>query len=141
MSELLDDFSDDYNLEKTRHGCVTAWLWLGIIGSGLAVVIYLIPGGFVNSMLEESGAEPLSKWLIIFFSISSLVGLFSYYLMLNWKKSGFYIAVGLSLLSALTTYLYMYDLYSIIMAFLSPLILYAILQIQKDGVSAWNHLE
>lgn len=140
MEDILDDFSQSE--EKNRHGCVAAWLWFSIVASLLAALLYLLGGEFVNQSMELSGSEPLSKTMMITYSTISIIGIYGYYMILQWKKTGFYIIIGISLLSGLWSYMSNGDIIMTIASiFIGPIILFLILQIRKDGITAWDHLE
>ena len=63
-------------------------------------------------------------------------------MILQWKKTGFYIIIGISLLSGLWSYMSNGDIIMTIASiFIGPIILFLILQIRKDGITAWDHLE
>ena len=84
---------------RQRHGFTTFWLWLGIITNCISFIVYLIltvdvgkmynaaetPGGLVSS---AATSLLISCIFGIFFSIAHIIG---NYLMLNWKKKGFYV--------------------------------------------------
>lgn len=95
----------------------------------------------MNLIMEESGAQSMSKMTMMAFAIISIVSIVGYYMIMQWKKIGFYIVSGLSVLSGLVNYSVTNDMTAIIGAFLGPIILFAILQIRKDGYTAWDHLE
>lgn len=141
MSEILDDYNDGQSIEKTRHGCVSGCLWFGVVASALSVVFYIFGGDAMTTLAEQAGQESFPDAMIYIGAITAAIGLFGYYLILKWKKNGFFIVLGLSAISGVATYFIMGDITSLAASFIGPLILYAILQIQKDGVSAWDHLE
>ena len=141
MDNLLDDFDDTDNLMKERHGCVTAWLWFSIVASVFTVVTMLFGGDLFNSLLEETGQETMSKSYIYVSVLLTGIGVYAYIMLLKWHKNGFFLACGLSIIGGLVGYFMIGDIFSLLGAFIGPVILFAILQIQKNGVSAWNHLE
>jgi hypothetical protein len=122
----------DIVLKKERHGCVTAWLVLLIIVNAIISFIYL----FRNETLQLS----VSPTLIILFGLIGIANIVFAILLLSWKKIGFFgfiissiIALILNLYAGLGTFQSIAGLFGVI-------ILYAILSIKKDGISAWDNL-
>ena len=84
---------------RQRDGFTTFWLWLGIITNCIAFIVYTIMAievGKVYNAAETAGgivSSTVTYLLIsgifgIFFSIAHIIG---NYLMLKWKKKGFYV--------------------------------------------------
>ena len=121
---------------KQRPGFVTFWLWLGII---MNVVLALI---MVSVFTTNNTLPILSLILALLIPVMDIVGSI---LLLNWKKFGFWLKV-ISGVIFIAIILFSYKSFSesldyIIIAVISPIILLAILQIQKDGISCWKQLE
>lgn len=120
---------------KTRHGFVSFWLWLGIITN---VVFALI-------MISVFTSNHLGLiWSLILALLIPIMNIAGSVLLLNWKKFGFWLRV-ISSVFLIVIILFSYKSFSdsldyIIIAVVSPIILLAILQIQKDGVSCWKQL-
>ena len=120
---------------KTRHGFVTFWLWLGII---MNVVLALI----MVSVFTSDNTIPLGSLLLVI--LTPVMDIVGSVLLLNWKKFGFWLRV-ISSVYFIVVILFSFKSFSesldyIIMAVISPIILLAILQIQKDGISCWKQL-
>lgn len=120
---------------KTRHGFVTFWLWLGII---MNVVLALI---MVSVFTTNNTLPILSLILALLIPVMDIVGSI---LLLKWKKFGFWLKV-ISGVIFIAIILFSYKSFSesldyIIIAVISPIILLAILQIQKDGINCWKQL-
>lgn len=141
MSEILDDFTDERDQERSRHGCVSGCLWIGVILSALSMVLYLFGGDMMDAIMEMAGEESFPRALMYIGIISSVLNLFGYYLLLRYKKNGFYIILSLNILSGIASYFYQGDITSLAVAFVVPLILYAVLQIQNEGIPAWEHMD
>ena len=157
---------------KQRHGFVTFWLWLGIIGSIISIPASIISGknltnlGYYGMQLINAGVdlESFNKTLqthtlimIIVGAVSGIFMLVFYSNILHWKKNGFWGIVITAVIAAIINMIMMniikqdylsiglmLNLNSIIQVVATPLsilILWAILQIKKNGVSCWKQLE
>jgi len=118
-----------------RHGCVTAWLIFMLIANSIVALIYLFT---INKLEQTLNISLRSIALLII--LSALNTIFSI-MLLSWKKIGFY---GFAITAVIALVIN-------IMIGISPMraliglagfaILYAILQIKKDGISAWQNLK
>ena len=61
----METINEDSNVEKQRHGCVTAWLILMIIANSITGVIYL----FASEMITENLPGDVSTPMIILLGI------------------------------------------------------------------------
>ena len=83
--------------------------------------------------------EPMSDRLVTF--VLTGVMIVGYIGLLKWKKSGFYIIVGAQILNwFMSISIGMLKGWYIIVPFISIAILFAILQIKKNGKSCWSQL-
>lgn len=124
-----------------RHWFVTFWLWLGIVANALASILYSILL-FSSIGLFSSTPEPL--WLRLIWVISCLAAIGGYLLMLQWKKIGFWIVLGLHILNCLVWLPMMPEMgffYTIITSLFPVVVLYAVLQLKQNGVSYWKSLQ
>lgn len=157
---------------KQRHGFVTFWLWLGIIGSVISIPVSIISGknltnlGYYGMQLINAGVDlgPFNKTIqthalimIIVGAVSGIFMLVFYSNILHWKKNGFWGLVITAVIAAIINIIMMnfvkqdylsiglmLNLNPIIQVVATPLsllILWAILQIKKNGVSCWKQLE
>ena len=122
------------NEGKERHGCVNAWLWIVII-SNLGLGIYYAAtmfSAYTNTMSLGFGL----------LSILATLNVLGVILLMRWNKCGFYLFVVSSVLATLVNVgvLSLEPLVSLF-GLLAILIWWGILQIKKDGVSAWSLLE
>lgn len=119
---------------KQRHGFVSFWLWLLMIANAVFAIIMV-------------KVTPISNMIIsLFFALLlPLLNIAGSILLLNWKKLGFWLILGApfyyflieisgsaSTIDALTNL----GLNLILL----PLVLFAILQIKKNGMSCWKQL-
>ncbi|MDY4757226.1 MAG: hypothetical protein SO287_06480 [Parabacteroides sp.] len=124
-----------YALPSTqeRHGCVTTWLWI-VIASNLIGSLYYVAEMFNGYSYTAMGYGLLSACSLA----TSLGGI----LLWKWYKCGFYLFAGSAIISSLSTIFFPIDENSILFSsFIGILIWWAILQIRKNGQSAWSLLE
>lgn len=129
-------------MEKRRHGFVTFWL-------GFMCVVNLIYGLYAAYQLI-SGIGMGNAGVQVVGTIGCLVNFVASIMMLEWKKMGFWIFTTMSIIGCISNIILFQQLgYSIVVAMiaaviatgLSLLILWAVLQIKKDGISCWKQLE
>lgn len=122
------------NEGKQRHGCVSAWLWITII-SNLGYAIYyatLMFGAYTSSMSLGFGLM----------SILGIINILGSILLLRWNKCGFYVFIVSSILAAIVNLgILKITPYVAISGVIAIIIWWGILQIKKDGISAWELLE
>lgn len=160
----------DYEFDPERNGFVTFWIWFMIIVN-IGMVIYQF---FANSVvdpwilrnLESAGLTDLvgklqdivalSNWATVIISVGAVVGLF---MLLSWKRMGFWVVFAMAILTMIATLVVHYMLTDAFDGYLlfggiddgitammifQPLIpvviLFAVLQIKKYGRSCWSDL-
>lgn len=95
MSEQIEKQNDS----RQRHGLTTFWLWLGAITNSIAIIVYIIMAVGISriyiSEASESGIVSSAVtylWIISIFGILfSIANIWGNFLMLDWKKKGFYV--------------------------------------------------
>ncbi len=123
--------------EKQRHGCITAWLILMIIANSCIALIYLFASDQLSKQM--AGDIPTSMFYVLAF-ISAMNVVFAVFLF-QWKRWGFYGFI-LNALAGFAINLKMgMDIGSSLFGLVGIGILYAILQIKKNNVSAWEQME
>lgn len=171
-----------YPAVKERHGFVTFWLWLMILGNDLGVVYgvlssqhiyesiretsrvisenpeaYNIESGVLDSFNESANLH--ADILLICTLLSAVCSIVFVIFIMKWKKVGFWFWSGTVLvfgtINVILTNLFVKDfaslnlsmdlgIYFLIMLIMIPiviLVLWAILQIKKNGISCWKLLE
>jgi len=142
-----DQFYHDDAIIKTkrRHGFLSFILWLQLIGQIVILIAYLFGFDFKPNSLEN---------IILFGSYSSnfnyifsvllipILEITSITLLLNWKKYGFILYIISNIISLIISPKTGFLGQSLIfLPILWLLLIFALLQLKKDGVSAWNNLK
>jgi hypothetical protein len=136
METLDQNLLDKPEQGKQRHGCVTAWLILMIIGNSMVALFLLFAGNFIG----QTQSLPIPPSMLIILSILGIVNVICAIMLMQWKKIGFWgfiitsvIAFGINIQLEL-------GIGQSVSGLISIGILYAILQIRKNGVSAWENM-
>jgi len=132
------------NVEKERHGFVTFWLWFMIIAGIVGAIM-----NFINADTTATNLYFLTGKLInpAIIYVLGLLGLFNVgfsIALLNWKKWGFWafcVSAVVALIINISIGLASIMPVMVVGGAVSLLILWAILQLKKDGVSCWSNLE
>lgn len=119
---------------KQRNGCITAWLWVAIVVNiGLAIF-------YAVSMFSAYSSEMALGFGIC--SIFGVINILGAILLMRWNKTGFYLFLVSSLISAVVNVCVLkMSASTAISSVFAIVIWWAILQAKKDGVSAWSQLE
>lgn len=122
------------NRLKQRNGCISFWLWLAII-INMAMVVY-----YALSMFSADSSEiALGIGLC---SIFGVVNVLSAILLLRWNKIGFYMMVVSSIMAIVVNICVLKREPMAMVGSLSAIVIWwAILQMKKNGVSAWSQLQ
>lgn len=124
-------------VEFKRHAFVTSWLWFCVVINGLCAVGYFALL-FSSKGLWTRTPEPI--WLRLIWLFGSVVTLYGYIMLLKWKRLGFYLCMGMSILSAVVS-LIVSGSFTALSAIIGILVLYSILQIKRDGVEYWEAMD
>jgi len=135
------------NTPKKRNVFVTFWMWLMIVVSTLDIIRFF-------SELKYFSNNPQNLVIDCIWCLSLLAIIVFVFLLLHWKKIGFWGIVGSIVITTISVFIVPsiiprgdnvisiddYVLIIIIgMFYILPL--FAILQIKKEGVSCWKHLK
>ncbi|HRI27326.1 MAG TPA: hypothetical protein PK239_10390 [Chitinophagales bacterium] len=121
--------------QKERHGFVTAWLVLVLVVNALGTVINF------KAAFELYYDTNTSVKNIILLGLFSIMNVMFAALLLQHKKNGFWGIAGTSVAIFMVNLYNGTDVLYAMFGFLALAILYGILQITKNGVSAWENLE
>jgi len=111
---------------KKRHGCVTTWL----------VMVLVITAVSIFANLAEGFYYPWNIYFLM--SVGQLVCVI---LMFNWKIIGFWGFVGIQLPAFFLNMSVGLETFDSLVGLLAPVILYAIMQIKRNNISAWDQLD
>lgn len=127
--------------ERSRHGCLTAWLIFMIVVNSFVVLANLAFGllsNQINSAVAAQGVSvPTWAWLVL-----AGLGIFNIICasaLLNWKKWGFYGFLGTSVAAFIVNLSIGVGLPSSLSGFLGIAILYGLLNIGGEN-RAWPRL-
>lgn len=143
---------------KQRHGFVSFWLWLMIIADVGGIVLQAANAPYAKWLYATKEKADLFVYVehsmgnyytyAAYFMIAlSLVNATGAIMLLNWRKIGYWMLVG----SAATLSAIMISfgiiggftapvITSMFGAVVGPIILWAILQIKRNGISCWKQL-
>lgn len=122
---------------KSRAGFTTFYLWLGIVLNSLMGIAYFVT--IFTRIGLWSTYDPM--YTRIYGFISSAILFYGYLSLMRWNKSGFYILILMAGISQIMNLVAGGTLsFSTFFPLFSVLILYAVLQIRKNGKSCWEQL-
>jgi hypothetical protein len=137
MDEIIDSPPPDQR-PKARHGCVTAWLIFMIVANSLVALMYFFNGSAISDALPGITISPSIIMILGFVGILNVI----FAIMLwQWKKLGFWGFIASSLISFGINMTIGLGIAQSLFGLIGVGILYAVLQIKQDDVSAWNHME
>jgi hypothetical protein len=133
--QSLNSYDDPYSPPRERHGCVTAWLILMIIANSVLALIYL----FTANKLAQTMNIPII--LVVALVILGVANVIFSVMLWSWKKSGFYGFVITGIIAFFINISIGISPVRCVLGLIGIAILYGILQIKNDGISAWENLE
>lgn len=122
---------------KSRHGCLTAWLSLMLIGNALTALLYVFEG---NVVMESFPGE-ISYTMVMLLTILGFANVACAFLMLKWKKIGFWGFLVTSFLTLIVNLNVGLSIGQALLGLIGIGILFGVLQIKQDGESGWENLE
>jgi hypothetical protein len=133
----MEELKERMNIPKQRHGCVTAWLVLMIIANSVTALVYLFAGDTVAQNLPGE-VSTTRLMLLALMGIGNVI--FSVFL-LKWKMLGFWGFIATSIGALILNISMGLSIGQSLFGLVGIAILFGVLQIKKDDVSAWDHLE
>ena len=132
--------TDELPTLKERHGCVTAWLVFMIItNAGLAVYYFFFTDMVLDGLSYMDIYPPKSTILLL--GGMTIINVILALMLLSWKKWAFWSFGVMSIIAFVVNLSIGLPIAQSIMGLFSILILFAILQIKENGVSAWDNME
>lgn len=122
---------------KKRHGCVTAWLILMIIANSFSAIAYL----FLGEMIRDTLPQDISQSMMYILALLGIANLIFAIMLFKWKKWAFWGFVATSIAAFGINMSLGLGIGSSLFGLVGIAVLYGILQIKQDGVSAWDNLE
>lgn len=119
---------------KDRHGFVTFWLVLMIVLSALSAITNF------NMVITNKMHENLTPQIVILLGVLGLVDVVFSVLLYQSKKIGFWGIVATSIIIFIIKSATI-SIESAGVGLIEIAVLYGVLQIKKDGISAWDNLE
>ena len=124
------------NQLKKRHGFITFWLTLIIIGNSIMILINI----FAPNLIVKSLHYP-SQLIMILYTLVAIINIVNAIMILKWKKWAFYSCIFTALVGALLNSYVGSTAFASLIGLISIPFLYGILQLTKDNISAWDNLE
>ncbi len=125
------------NLNKQRHGCVTAWLILMIIANSFTAILYLFAGDTVSQNFPGG----ISNTMMILLGIIGIGNIIFSVLLFKWKKIGFWGFIFSSIVALAINLNIGISIGQSLFGLAGIAVLYGVLQIKKDTVTAWDNLD
>lgn len=122
---------------KSRHGCVTAWLIFMIIANSVVALIYF----FATEMVTDAIPELDSDSMILLLGVLSVLNVVFAVFLLQYKRWAFFGFVATAIGAFLINLSIGLGIFQSLMGLVGIGILYGILQIKQNGVSAWDSLD
>lgn len=133
----MEQINENPNVSKQRHGCVTAWLVLMIIANSLTAIIYL----FASEMITDNLPGNVSTPMIILLGIIGIANIVFSVMLFQWKKLGFWGFIITSIGALIINLSIGLGIGQSLFGLVGIAILYGVLQIKKDSITAWENLE
>ena len=125
------------NLNKQRHGCVTAWLIFMIIANSFTAFLYFFTGDTVSQNFPGG----ISNTMMILLGVMGTGNIIFSILLFNWKKIGFWGFLFTSIVALIINLNIGLGIGQSLLGLVGIVVLYGVLQIKKDTVTAWNNLD
>jgi hypothetical protein len=122
---------------KQRHGCVTTWLVLMIIGNSVSAIMYL----FANDIITQNLPSEVSNSMMIVLAVLGIGNVVFSVMLFNWNKLGFWGFILTSICALIVNLSIGLGIAQSLFGLAGVAILYGVLQIKKDNVTAWDNLE
>ncbi|MBK3519568.1 hypothetical protein [Carboxylicivirga marina] len=133
----MESTNENQQAARQRHGCVTAWLILMIITNSLSAVLYLFGG----DMISQSFPNGISDSMLTLLAVLGVANVVFSFLLLKWKRLGFWGFLLTSLGALAVNLMVGLGITQSLLGLIGIGILFAVLQIKKDDVSAWDNLD
>ncbi len=133
----MEIINNQYEPEKQRHGCVTAWLILMIVANSLTAITYFLASNVIVQNFPGNITQTKVYLLAILGSFNVLFAV----MLMKWKKAGFIGYIITSVGTLIVNITSGIDPLQSVFGLVGVGVLFAILQIKRNSVSAWENLE
>lgn len=120
--------------DKKRHGCLTTWLILMLIGNSGTALLYLFGSEALRQTIPNAPA-----WVFSLLIVMSLCNLACTIALFNWKKWGFWGFCATSVIALAINLSIGLGVASSLSGLLGVILLYGVLQIGKEK-KGWSQL-
>lgn len=121
-----------------RHGCVVTWLILLIVGNAISSLVSITMS---EMMAKMDGVDYLNPPYYEWSGYIGLITIAGTILLYRKRKLGFHLVVISSMFSAALLFWVTRQWTDALVPFIGVAVLYWILQITRDGETAWRQLE
>jgi len=132
----MENANENADIVKQRHGCVTAWLVLMIIVNASSAFVYLCASSVITAHFPEN----ISTLTIVSLGALCIANVVFAVMLFKWKKFGFWGFTGTSIIALVINLNVGLGVGQSLGGLIGVALLYGILQIKKDDVTAWKNL-
>src|SRR5210317_385863 len=122
---------------KKRHGLVNALLFLMILTSIYFSIKYL----FFGETISTDSPQSISQEIFIIRGLISIINVVFFIMLFQGKKLGFWGIVGINIIAFIINLSTGVGILTSLQGIVGIVILYAILQIRKETITAWETLK
>jgi hypothetical protein len=122
---------------KQRHGCVTAFLILMIVLNSIGALTYLFAGDTISKNIPGG----VSDTMMISLAVLGVLNVVFAVMLYKWKRLGFWGFIITSMGAFAINMSIGLGIFQSISGLVGIVILFGVLQIKKDNISAWTNLE
>lgn len=133
----MDLLDENEIRNRERHGCVTAFLILMIIGNALTAVTYV----FMGDMIAQNFPGGISTSMLMLLSVIGIANVVFAVSLWQWKRWGFYGFLASSVITLAINLSIGVGIGQSFGGLIGIAILYGVLQMQQSGSSGWDNLE
>ena len=128
---------------KERHGCFLAWLILMLIANSLTVLIYSIflVANFMGIILLSQLPIKVTLLHIVMLIFATGANVIFTIALFKWKKWGFWGFAAMGVIAFAINLNIGIGLIQCFLGLAGIAVLYGVMQIEKNRVSAWQNLE
>jgi hypothetical protein len=129
--------------EKRRHGCLTAWLILMIVGNTLGLLanaFFALNPKAYEAAATQQGIRAVPSLTFVLLTCLSVLSIACAVALFKWKKWGFYGFLGVSVAAFIINLSIGINLVQSLLGFVGVALLYGVLNIGEEN-KGWTQLE